>query len=57
MACGLAGAHPKKLKDRQLLALRTELRSNRLNETGMNKIIGSRYATRYSIKNLGVAFA
>ncbi len=50
MAYGLAGAHWEELKDEQLLALRTELRSNRLNGSGMNKIVRSRSATPWSIK-------
>jgi hypothetical protein len=50
MAYGLAGAHREELKDEQLLALRTELRSNRLNGSGMNKIVRSRSATPWSIK-------
>ncbi len=45
MAYGLAGAHREELKDKQLLSLRTELRSNRLNGSGMNKIVRSRSAT------------
>jgi hypothetical protein len=39
MAYGLGGAELEELKDRQLLSLRTELRSYRLNGSGMNKII------------------
>jgi hypothetical protein len=50
MACGLAGAHQEELKGRQLLSLRTELRSYRLNGSGMNKIVRSRSATPYSIE-------
>jgi hypothetical protein len=44
MAYGLAGARREELKDKQL-ALRTELRSYRLNGSGMNKIVRSRSAT------------
>jgi hypothetical protein len=47
MAHGLAGASRKELKDKQLLSLRTELRSNRLNRSGMNKI--DRKQVRYSM--------
>jgi hypothetical protein len=50
MADGLAGAHRKELKDKQLLVLRAELRSNRLNGSGMNKIARSRSATPHGIK-------
>jgi hypothetical protein len=39
MAYGLAGAHRKELKDKQLRLPRTEVRSNRLNGSGMNKIV------------------
>jgi len=39
MACGLAGAQREELKDKQPLALREELRSNRPNGSGMNKIV------------------
>src|SRR5450631_1091033 len=46
----LAGAHREELKDRQLLSRRTELRSNRLNGSGMNKIVRNRSATPYSIR-------
>jgi hypothetical protein len=45
MACGLAGAHREELKEKQLLSLRTELRSYRLNGSGMNKIVRSTSAT------------
>ena len=41
MAYGSAGAHREELKEKQLLLLRTELRSYRLNGSGMNKIIRS----------------
>jgi hypothetical protein len=54
MACGLAGAHREELKDKQLLALRTELRSNRLNGSGMNKIVRSRSAIPWRIKRSDV---
>jgi hypothetical protein len=50
MAYGLAGAHREELKDKQLPSLRMELRSNRLNGSGMNKIVQSRSATPSSIK-------
>jgi hypothetical protein len=49
MANGLAGAHREELKDRQLLSLRTELRSNRLNGSAMNKIVRSTSATPWSM--------
>jgi len=45
MAYGLAGAHREELKDKQLLLLRTELRSCRLNGSGINKIVRSMSAT------------
>jgi hypothetical protein len=51
MAYGLAGAHREELKDKQLLWSRTELRSYRLNGTGMNKIARSTSATPWSIKS------
>jgi hypothetical protein len=54
MACGLAGAHREELKDKRLLSLRTELRSYRLNGSGMNKIVGSTSATPCSIKRSNV---
>jgi len=50
MAYGLAGAHREELKEKQLLLLRTELRSYRLNVSGMNKIIRSTSAAPWSIK-------
>jgi hypothetical protein len=50
MANGLVGAHREELKDKQLLSLRTELRSYRLNGSGMNKIVRSRSAIPWSIK-------
>jgi hypothetical protein len=50
MAYGLADAPRKELKDKQLLSLCTELRSNRLNRSGMNKIVRSSSATPCSIK-------
>jgi len=49
MAYGSADVHREELKDKQL-ALRTELRSNRLNGSGMNKIARSEPATSYSIR-------
>jgi hypothetical protein len=48
----LVSDHREELKDKQL-ALRTELRSNRLNGSGINKIVRSRSATPYSIKKHG----
>jgi hypothetical protein len=41
----LAGARREELKDKQLLSLRAELRSYRLNGSGMNKIARGRSAT------------
>jgi hypothetical protein len=57
MAYGLAGAEREELKDKQLLSLRTELRSNRLNGSGTNKIVRSRSATPYSIKRSKVSLS
>jgi hypothetical protein len=54
MAYGLAGAHREELKDKQLLSFRTELRSYRLNGSGMNKIVRSTSATPWSIKRSNV---
>ncbi len=54
MAYGLAGAHREELKDKPLLSLRTELRSYRLNGSGMNKIVRSKSATPCSIKRSNV---
>jgi hypothetical protein len=54
MAYGLAGAHREELKDKQLLSLRTELRSYRLNGSGMNKIVRSTSATPWGIKRSNV---
>src|SRR5258707_821856 len=54
MAYGLAGAHREELKDKQLLSLRTELRSYRLNGSGINKIVRSTSATPWSIKRSNV---
>jgi hypothetical protein len=51
MVYGLAGAHREELKDKQLLSLRTELRSYCLNGSGMNKIVRSISATPWSIKS------
>ena len=53
----LAGADREELKDRQLLSLRTELRSNRLNGSGTNKIVRSRPATPCSITRSKVGFS
>ncbi len=47
-ACG--SSRRQELEDEQILALRAEPRSNRLNGSGMNKIVQSRSATPYSIK-------
>jgi hypothetical protein len=44
-------------QDEQILALRTELRSNSLNGSGMNKIVRSRSATPYSIKRSKLSFS
>src|SRR5258707_2029480 len=54
MAYGLAGAHREELKGKQLLSLRTELRSYRLNGSGINKIVRSTSATPWSIKRSNV---
>ena len=54
MAYGLTGAHREELKDKQLLSLRTELRSYRLNGSGMNKIVRTTSATLCSIKRRNV---
>src|SRR5258707_9673069 len=54
MAYGLAGAHREELKDKQRLSLHTELRSYRLNGSGMNKIVRSTSATPWSIKRSNV---
>jgi hypothetical protein len=53
----LAGADREELKDKRLLSLRTELRSNRLNGSGTNKIVGSRSATPCSITRSKVSFS
>jgi hypothetical protein len=50
MAYGLARADREELKDKQLLSLRAELRTYRLNASGMNKIVRSASATLYNIK-------
>ena len=50
MAYELTGAHREELKDKQLLSLRTELRSNRLNGSGMNKIVRGASAIPWSMK-------
>ena len=57
MGYGLAGAHREELKDKQMLSLRTELRSYRLNGSGTNKIVGSRSATPCSITRIKVSFS
>jgi hypothetical protein len=49
MGYGLAGAHLEELKDKQLPLRRTEQRSYRLNESGMNKIVRGTSATPYHI--------
>jgi hypothetical protein len=51
MAYGWTGAHREELKDKQLLSLRTELRSYRLNGSGMNKTARSTSATPWRIKS------
>ena len=50
MAHGLAGTHREELKDKQLVSLRGELRSYRLNGSGMNKIVRSTSVKLSSIK-------
>jgi hypothetical protein len=50
MAYGLAGARREELKDKQLLSLRSELRSYRLNGSGFNKIVRSASAIPTNIK-------
>jgi hypothetical protein len=55
MAHGLAGAYRKELKDKQLPSLRAELRSCRLNGSGMNKIVRSWSATPYSMTEYLIA--
>jgi hypothetical protein len=55
MALRMICARRQELEDEeQILALRTELRSNRLNRSGVNKIVRSRSAIRYSIKWSGL---
>src|SRR6476661_4768214 len=54
MAYGLAGARREELKDKQRLSLRTELRSYRLNGSGINKIVRSASATPWCIKRSNV---
>ncbi len=54
MAYGLAGAHREELKDKELQSLRTELRSYRLNGSGMNKIVRSTSASPWSIKRSNI---
>ena len=54
MAYGLADAPRKELKGKQLLPLHMEPRSNRLNRSGMNKIVASSSATPCSIKRSNV---
>jgi hypothetical protein len=49
MGYGLAGAHREELKEEQP-SLRTELRSYRLNGSGMNKIVRSTFAIPWNIK-------
>jgi hypothetical protein len=49
MAIRMVCARWLELKDEQILAVRTERRSNRLNASGMNKIARSRSATPYGI--------
>jgi hypothetical protein len=50
MAFRMTCARWQGLEEEQVLALHSELRSNRLDGSGMNKIILSRPATPYSIK-------
>jgi hypothetical protein len=57
MAYGLAGARREELKDKQLLSLRSELRSYRLNGSGMNNIVQSTSATPWSIKRSKLSFS
>jgi len=45
MAYGVTAAHREELKDKQQLSFRTELRSYRLNGSGMNKIVRSGSST------------
>ena len=45
MAFRVTCARWQELEDEQILALRTELRSNRLNGSGMNKIVRRAFAT------------
>jgi hypothetical protein len=45
MGYGLAGVDRKELNDTRLLSRRTDLRSNRLNGSGMNKIVRETSAT------------
>jgi hypothetical protein len=47
-------SHREELKDKQLLSSRTELRSYRLNGSGMNKIVRTTSATLCSIKRRNV---
>ncbi len=47
MAYGLA-AHREELKDKPLLSLHRELRSYRLNGSGINKMVRSRSATPWT---------
>ncbi len=56
MAYGLAGAHREEMKDKQQLSLRTELRSYRLNGSGMNKIVRSTSVTPWSIKRSNASY-
>jgi hypothetical protein len=49
VAYGLAGVHREELKDKQPRSLRAQLRSYRLNGSGMNKIIRSASATPWSM--------
>jgi hypothetical protein len=50
MAYGVAGTLREELKDKQLLSLRTVLRSYRLNALGTNKIVQSTSSTLCSAK-------
>ena len=54
MALRMTCARWQELEDEQILALRTELRSYRLNGSGMNKIVRNASATPSSIKRRNV---
>jgi hypothetical protein len=50
VAYGATGDHREELRDKQLLSLRQELRSYRLNGSGTNEIVRGASSTLYSIK-------